>query len=120
MLAPGALIAGGVSCRASRPPGSLRRRLLFLLVAAGISIRAIHFFRDPSVWHDEAALVLNVLQKGYGELLGPLRFAEAAPPLFLWIERAVSLSLGDTSLALRFVPFIASCLVVALVARAGR
>src|SRR6478609_6762568 len=110
---------GCVSCRANRSPGSICSRFLIFVAAAGVGLRAFHFVRDPSMWHDEAALVLNVLQKRFGELLGPLRFAEAAPPLFLWIERAVSLSLGDTSLALRFVPFIASCLVVALVARAG-
>src|SRR5206468_12575562 len=53
-------------------------------------------------------------------LLGPLRFAEAAPPLFLWVERGVILSLGDSTFALRLVPFAASCLVVVLVARVGK
>jgi hypothetical protein len=111
---------GWVSRRVNRSPGSLCSRFLIFVAAAGVGLRAYHFVRDPSMWHDEAALVLNVLQKGFGELLGPLRFAEAAPPLFLWVERAVSLSLGDTTPALRLLPFIASGLVVALVARAGR
>src|SRR5262249_26208228 len=68
-----------------------------------------HYLRDPSMWHDEAALVLNVLDKGFLGLLGPLSFAEAAPPLFLWIERAVTLLFGDGTYALRLVPFLASC-----------
>lgn len=113
---------GGVSRGVMHSPGSLRRRflLLLLVIAAGIALRVFHYARDPSMWHDEAALVLNVLQKGFGELLGPLRFAEAAPPLFLWVERAVSLSVGDGTLALRLVPLLASCLTVGLVARVGR
>src|SRR5438552_759946 len=106
---------GSVSCRVRPSPGSLRYRfllcdhlLLVLVIAAGLGLRTFHFVRDPSMWHDEAALVLNVLQSGFGELLGPLRFAEAAPPLFLWAERAVSLVFGDGTFALRLVPFVAS------------
>ena len=67
------------------------------VLVVGLGLRLYHYLRDPSMWHDEAALVLNVLQKSFGELLGPLRFAEAAPPLFLWLERAVNLTLGDST-----------------------
>ena len=74
------------------------------LIALGIALRAFHYLRDPSVWHDEAALIVNVLDKNFASLLGPLRFHEAAPPLFLWLEKAVSLSLGDEPLALRLPP----------------
>src|SRR5262249_6781698 len=55
------------------------------LVAVGLGLRLYHYLRDPSMWHDEAALVLNVLDKGFRSLWGPLFFAEAAPPLFLWV-----------------------------------
>jgi hypothetical protein len=78
-------------------------------VLLGLGLRAYHFLRIPSLWHDEAALVLNVISKDFAELLGPLFCFEAAPPLFLWIERAVRLALGDGLLALRLVPFLASC-----------
>jgi hypothetical protein len=112
---------GGVSHGVIDSPGSLPCRFaLLLVIAAGIGLRAFHYFRDPSMWHDEAALVLNVLQKSFAELLGPLRFAEAAPPLFLWAERAFSLTIGDSTFALRLIPFTASCLTLLLVARVGR
>jgi hypothetical protein len=78
------------------------------VVALGLGLRLYHFLRDPSMWHDEAALVLNVLGKSFGELLGPLDFAEAAPPLFLWLEKVVALILGDGTYALRLIPFLAS------------
>src|SRR5205823_10849940 len=80
-----------------------------LLVTLGLALRLYHYLRDPSMWHDEAALVLNVLGKSFTGLLGPLFFAEAAPPLFLWVEKAVALLLGDGTFALRLVPFLASC-----------
>jgi hypothetical protein len=80
-----------------------------LLVALGLALRLFHYLRNPSVWHDEAAVIVNVLERNFRELLGPLRFAEAAPPLFLWAERAVVLLLGESTFALRLVPFLASC-----------
>src|SRR5262245_58421142 len=91
-----------------------------LAVLAGLGLRAFQYVRNPSVWHDEAALVLNVLGKDFAELLGPLFFAEAAPPLFLWAERAVTLSLGDGTYALRLVPFLASCAALLLLAPLAR
>jgi hypothetical protein len=72
------------------------------------------------MWHDEAALVLNVLHNSFAELLGPLLFAEAAPPLFLWIEKVVSLLLGDGTYALRLVPWLASCASLVLMVPVAR
>jgi hypothetical protein len=91
-------------------------RVLLLVVLLGLGLRAYHYLRDPSMWHDEAAAVVNVLEKSFGELLGPLYWAEAAPPLFLWLSRAVVLALGDSTYALRLVPFLASCASVVLLA----
>jgi hypothetical protein len=93
---------------------------LIAAVLAGLGLRAYHYARDRPVWHDEAALVLNAIGKSYSELLGPLFFHEAGPPLFLWLTRAASQGLGDGPFALRLVPFLASCLAlvgVAVVAR---
>lgn len=92
-------------------PGSWRDRpvpWVPLLVTFGLGLRAYHYLINPSMWHDEAALVVNVLDKGFVELLGPLRFSEAAPPLFLWIEKVIELTLGESTFALRLVPFLAS------------
>ncbi len=90
------------------------------LVALGLWLRFFHYLRDPSMWHDEAALTLNVLHKGFAGLLGPLFFAEAAPPLFLWVERLVTLLLGDGTFALRLVPFLASCAALLLMVPVAR
>jgi hypothetical protein len=83
-------------------------------VVAGLALRVYHYGRNPSMWHDEAALVLNVLSKGFADLLGPLLFHEAGSPLFLWIERSVHLTLGDSTYALRLIPFLASCAALLL------
>jgi hypothetical protein len=93
-----------------RTAGALAALLLFV----GLALRTYNYLRDPSLWHDEAALILNVLGKGFADLLGPLFFSEAAPPLFLWAERAVVLLLGDSTYALRLLPFLAGCAAVLL------
>jgi hypothetical protein len=94
--------------------------LTWLLVALGLALRTFNYLRNPSMWHDEAALVLNVLAKGFTDLLGPLLYAEAAPPLFLWAERAVVLLLGDSTYALRLLPFLASCAALLLLVPVAR
>jgi hypothetical protein len=93
---------------------------LGVVLVLGLGLRLYHYLREPSVWHDEAALIVNVLIKDFRELLGPLKFAEAAPPLFLWVERAVSLVLGDGTYALRLLPFLGSCAALVLFAWAAR
>jgi hypothetical protein len=102
------------------PPAARLGRWTALAVAVGLLLRAFHYLRGPSVWHDEAALLVNVLDLNFGEQLGPLIWAEAAPPLFLWAERAVALALGDGIFALRLLPFLASCLALLLVAGTAR
>src|ERR1051325_5750136 len=85
-----------------------------LCVAIGLSLRAYHYVRLPSLWHDEASLVINVIQKNYGEMFGPLLCWSPTPPLFLVLERAVTDALGDSLWALRWLPFLASCAALIL------
>jgi hypothetical protein len=86
---------------------------LVLLMTLGLGLRSYHYFVDPPVWHDEAALICNVLHKDYSQMLGPLFYAEASPPLFLVFEKAVVAVLGDGTFALRLIPFLAGCIAVA-------
>jgi uncharacterized membrane protein len=90
------------------------------LLLVGLSLRSYHYLRQPPVWHDEAAVIVNVLDKDYAELLGPLLFDANGPPLFLWLERAAYLTLGDSPLALRLIPFLASCASLLLIAYLSR
>ena len=101
----------------------MRTGMSWLTAAAvflGLGLRSYHYLRGPVLWHDEAALIVNVLDKDFISLLGPLRFHEAAPPLFLWLEKAVSLTLGDELLALRLPPFLASCAALLLMVPIAR
>ncbi len=97
------------------------RNLLIALTAVGLALRGYHYLRGASVWQDEAGVLVNVLSKSWGGLLGRLSLCQAAPPLFLWLEKAVALTLGDGAYAFRFPPFLASCAAMVLLAwAAGR
>src|SRR5437764_7800809 len=96
------------------------RNTLRWLVALGCGLRLFHYLRDPSVWHDEAALIVNVLRHDFWQLLGPLQWNEAAPPLFLWLERAIVLLLGDSTFALRLLPMLAGCAALILLAATAK
>ena len=79
------------------------------LVALGLGLRTYHYLVNHVVWHDEAALINNVLGKTFAEYLGPLYYAEAAPPLFLALEKVAVLALGSATYAVRLLPVLASC-----------
>jgi 4-amino-4-deoxy-L-arabinose transferase-like glycosyltransferase len=56
------------------------------------------------IWHDEAFLAVNFLDRGYRDLLRPLEYAQVSPILFLWIELTVVRLLGFSEWSLRLFP----------------
>jgi hypothetical protein len=84
-------------------------QVVLVCLLLGLGLRLYHYARDYPMWHDEAALVLNVLAKSYGEIWGPRLHNECGPPLFLCLEKAVVDVLGDSTFALRLAPLLASC-----------
>jgi hypothetical protein len=96
------------------------KTLLWLIVGLGLTLRCYHYLLDPVVWHDEAALINNVLLKDYADFLGAIYYAEACPPLFLVLEKAMAGILGDGTLALRLVPMVAGCLTLVILVITAR
>lgn len=84
------------------------RFLTLFLVAAGLVLRVWHYAADHTVWYDEAVLLVNVMEKNFAGLLGPLHHAVAAPPLFVWLLKLLHLTVGDVTYAWRAVPFVFS------------
>src|SRR6266852_7392220 len=77
------------------------------LVALGVLWRTVRYLCQFPIWGDEAFVCLNFLDRGYRELIEPLRFDQVAPLLFLWGEATIYRLLGSTELALRLLPFLA-------------
>jgi hypothetical protein len=88
------------------------RPCAFLLAALGLLLRLYYYLRDPSIWFDEAAVMLNVLSQSYAGLLGPLEPVANGAPFFLWLEKFLVTGLGDRSWVWRLPALVASCLGV--------
>ena len=91
-------------------------RAVWVITGFGLLLRSYHYLRNPAIWHDEAANILNVLRKSFPELLGPLYASTTGPPLFLWVQKFAVICLGDSTYALRLVSLLASCGALLLMA----
>jgi hypothetical protein len=81
--------------------------LSWLLVALGAVLRVAQYAANRSLWLDEAALALNILQRDSRALLLPLDLHQAAPPGFLLLEKLASRLLGPSEWSLRLLPLLA-------------
>jgi hypothetical protein len=89
-------------------------------IVLGFAARTWALTQRGSLWLDEASLALNVLTRGFGDLLRPLDWGQAAPVGFLWLERAVAAYALVPDLWLRVVPWAAGVALPWLLWRLGR
>jgi len=73
-------------------------------VILGVVLRVAAYSLDFPIWWDEAFVGVNLLRRGYFDLLRPLDYGQVAPLLFLWAERAAVGVLGFSGWSLRLVP----------------
>jgi hypothetical protein len=89
------------------------------LVVLAAGLRIALWLQERSLWIDEARLSLNIASRTYLQLFPPLDYNQAAPPLYLWLERAVVDLLGVGEGALRLPSLLAGIATVALVYAIG-
>jgi 4-amino-4-deoxy-L-arabinose transferase-like glycosyltransferase len=100
--------------RINPPWSETASRLGWLVVALGTAFRLRQYLADRSLWRDEAALVYNILHRGYGGFSRPLSFEQGSPPGFLYAEKAVTQVFGSSELALRAIPLLAAIAALVL------
>lgn len=92
----------------------LRRAVVWTLVAIIVGLLIYQYCRNRSLWLDEAALSLNIIEKDPLALFKPLEYNQIAPILFLLIEKMFTLVFGNNDLALRIFPLISAVLTLPL------
>ncbi len=97
-----------------------QRSLLLAVLVLSFFCRTAQYLSNPSYWQDEASLVLNIRGKTAAQLVGPLQFDQAAPPLFLLAERGIYVMFGGSEPALRALPFVCGLIATVLFAIAAR
>ncbi|WP_169976735.1 glycosyltransferase family 39 protein [Tautonia rosea] len=95
-------------------------RWLIGFVAFGVLIRLVRYLSDRPLWGDEAMVAVNLLGRGFGELIEPLAFAQVAPIGFLWVERLIVVVLGPSEGALRLAPAVCGMVAVPVFAWMAR
>ena len=83
-----------------------------IILLTGIFYRVFQWFYDRSVWHDEAALALNLIERDFWDLLSPLDHGQVAPGAYLLFHESWSWIFGTSGMALRFPSLLAGCLSV--------
>jgi len=89
-----------------------RRVLPSIIIGSGVVLRLLQYFFDRSLSGDEAAMALNVMHRSLPGFLQPLSLDQAAPPLFLMIEKFFISTLGTNDYALRLFPLLCGCLAL--------
>ena len=79
-------------------------RATWALVGLGLAVRLVRYLVVYPIWHDEAFLAVNFLDRGYLDLLRPLDYSQVSPVLFLWIELTAVRLLGFSEWSLRLFP----------------
>lgn len=82
------------------------RFLTWVLVIGGLVLRVWHYVANHTIWYDESVLLVNVMDKDFAGLLGPMHHAVAAPPLFVWLLKLIHVTVGDVPYVWRAVPFV--------------
>jgi 4-amino-4-deoxy-L-arabinose transferase-like glycosyltransferase len=89
-----------------------RLALPIFLLAAGL--RLALWAQHRSLWIDEARLSLNVVSRSYLALLPPLDYDQAAPVLYLWLQRLTVDLFGTSEGSLRLLALAAGVGTVVL------
>jgi hypothetical protein len=75
-------------------------------VAIGVLLRVIRYAMQFPLWGDEAFLAVNLLDRGYRDLLRPLEYGQICALLFLWVQHTVIKLFGFSELSLRLFPLV--------------
>ena len=79
-------------------------KVISILIGLGILLPSIQYFFNRSLWVDEASLALNILNAGILALLKPLESGQAAPIIFLLLEKFFSILIPNSDYGIKIVP----------------
>ena len=92
--------------------------VLIAIFAVSIVFQTFLFVKNPSFWHDEAALALNITSRSFAGLLDGLDNLQVAPPGFLFLSKLMLVLFNPKTdywrdFCLRVIPFLSGILSIA-------
>lgn len=95
--------------------------LTWAVIAVGVVLRIIAYARRSTLWLDESAVAMNIVDRSFSDLMFvPLDYGQAAPRGFLLLEWLSARTLGTSDLAFRFLPFLSGIAALFLFAAVAR
>lgn len=82
------------------------RMASYVLMACAVGMSLFLYFYGRSFWTDEAAVVINVLDRDFVGLMSPLMFYQMAPILYLWITKAITTIFPANEYSFRFLSLV--------------
>ncbi len=79
---------------------------IWVIIIAGLLLRLVVYLQNRNLIIDEANVVRNLYERGFGRLALPLQYEQFAPPVFLWIEKLNAILFGYHEYALRLYPLL--------------
>lgn len=92
--------------QAPRPAPSWVTQATWAFVVLGLATRLVRYLVVYPLWHDEAFVAVNFLDRGFLDLLRPLDYQQVAPAAFLWIELLAVRLLGFAEWTTRLFPVV--------------
>jgi hypothetical protein len=90
----------------------LRTVLPLAVIALGAALRIGIYLANPSLTLDESAMSRNIVDHSWLRILGPLEYAQIAPPGFLIVEKGLASAFGEGEYVLRFFPLVCGVAVL--------
>jgi hypothetical protein len=89
-------------------------------VLIGLAARTSHYARAQSYWYDEAFVLLNVFERSYLSLLGPLDHHLISPPGYLMLLRLLYTVAGGGERVMRLPSLVAGVIALGVMFPLGR
>jgi len=90
------------------------KRLPWMIIFLGVALRLAQYLANRSLWLDESYIALNIVQRSFSQLFGPLDYHQVAPIGFLLIEKVAVQAFGNTEYALRLFPLFSGIVALLL------
>lgn len=80
--------------------------LSYSILLLGVLLRVCIYLQNRNLFLDEANVARNIYERSFVGLLHPLSYYQYAPPVFLWLLKALSSIAGYSEYVFRFIPLI--------------
>ena len=82
-------------------------KLPWIIIGVGIALRLFRYLYNPSLWHDESNMGIDIISRHISDLINPSSdYNQAYPLAFLISVKLATQVLGTSEYAIRLIPIL--------------